>query len=77
MNLPYSTRGQAGEGEFLILPNSHRSSTSTGQKAGCNRHLAVKREAYFDRDLPIPDLFIFDVAASFDYLEPAKIAQAP
>jgi hypothetical protein len=48
-----------------------------GLGTGWNKGLAVEREAHLDRDLPVPDLSIFDVATSFDNLEPAKIPQAP
>ena len=40
------------------------------------RQLFVEREAHLDRDLPVPDLSIFDMAAGFNNLEPPKITQA-
>ena len=64
-------------GELLILAKFTSVLDLSGLADWSKRRLAVEREAHLDRDLPVPDLSIFDVAASFDNLEPAKITQAP
>ena len=65
----------SGVGELLILAK-FTSVLDLSGLADWSRRLAVEREAHLDRDLPVLDLSIFDVAASFDNLEPANITQA-
>lgn len=41
----------------------------------CRFNLVVKPKAELDRDLPVIDLIILDVAAAFDDLKPVQIVQ--
>ena len=66
----------AGEEGRLILPKFTPVLDVDEPVGWSERRLSVEGEAYLDRDLPMLDLSIFDVAASFDNLEPAKITQA-
>ena len=67
----------AGEEGRLILPKFTPVLDVDEPVGWSERRVSVEGEAYLDRDLPMLDLSIFDVAASFDNLEPAKITQAP